>query len=254
MISAQRLRIVHFGWPTLLHVAAIGNLAALLSLALFNRDQLAIVLAAIVLLGLLLRQLRSGILGSLVLTGALADQSIYTVVGAITNVLHGEGPRAVFMPAFIAATAVAGLIAAVATIIWRHNPAAGQRVAPRVAQAVSLFFVLLLYASVFTAQDGSAAAPSDIVLHTANMAYSQSALVAESGTVTLELSNDDLFWHTFTVDELAVDLLVTENGTRQVTFEAPPGSYYFYCAIPGHATLGMTGTLTVEAATTENEP
>jgi hypothetical protein len=46
------------------------------------------------------------------------------------------------------------------------------------------------------------------------MAYSQSVLVAEAGELTLELANADLFWHTFTVDELGVDLLVTENGER----------------------------------------
>jgi uncharacterized cupredoxin-like copper-binding protein len=32
---------------------------------------------------------------------------------------------------------------------------------------------------------------------------------------------------------------------RSASFEAKPGTYEFYCRIPGHATLGMRGTLTV---------
>ena len=32
---------------------------------------------------------------------------------------------------------------------------------------------------------------------------------------------------------------------QQVTFTAAPGTYRFYCAIPGHTALGMAGTLTV---------
>jgi uncharacterized cupredoxin-like copper-binding protein len=32
---------------------------------------------------------------------------------------------------------------------------------------------------------------------------------------------------------------------RTATVEARPGSYRFYCRIPGHTSLGMRGTLTV---------
>ena len=35
------------------------------------------------------------------------------------------------------------------------------------------------------------------------------------------------------------------NGEQSVTFSAPPGTYAFYCAIPGHESIGMRGTLTV---------
>ena len=32
---------------------------------------------------------------------------------------------------------------------------------------------------------------------------------------------------------------------QSATFEAKPGTYTYYCRIPGHVTLGMRGTLTV---------
>ena len=35
------------------------------------------------------------------------------------------------------------------------------------------------------------------------------------------------------------------HRTGEVTFTAAPGTYTFYCAIPGHESIGMRGTLTV---------
>jgi uncharacterized cupredoxin-like copper-binding protein len=66
-----------------------------------------------------------------------------------------------------------------------------------------------------------------------------------AGTVT-SVSNSDLFWHTFTVDALGVSVQAPVGGEREITFDAAPGVYAFYCAIPGHALIGMRGTLTVK--------
>jgi plastocyanin len=62
--------------------------------------------------------------------------------------------------------------------------------------------------------------------------------------VTVVLTNHDLFWHTFTINELHVNLEAPMGGTREVTFTAPPGSYRFYCRVPARAAAGMRGTLT----------
>jgi plastocyanin len=42
-----------------------------------------------------------------------------------------------------------------------------------------------------------------------------------------------------------VDVRSPVGRLRAVTFEAKPGTYTYYCRIPGHATLGMRGTLRV---------
>jgi len=70
-------------------------------------------------------------------------------------------------------------------------------------------------------------------------------LQASSGQVTVAVRNRDLFWHTFTIDALGVDVRAPVGQLRSATFEARPGTYSFYCRIPGHATLGMRGTVTV---------
>lgn len=63
--------------------------------------------------------------------------------------------------------------------------------------------------------------------------------------VTLNLSNRDLWWHTFTIDELGVDLKVPMGAEREVTFSAPAGTYKYYCSIPGHDAI-MHGTLSIK--------
>lgn len=72
-----------------------------------------------------------------------------------------------------------------------------------------------------------------IELLTTQMVYDQEQLTADAGTITMRPVNEDLSWHTFTIDELDVDVDVPVNGKRTFTFDAPPGTYRFYCAVPG---------------------
>lgn len=51
--------------------------------------------------------------------------------------------------------------------------------------------------------------------------------------------------HTFTVDELGVNVKLTD-GSGSVTFTPKKtGTFQYYCAIPGHKEAGMVGTVTV---------
>ena len=63
--------------------------------------------------------------------------------------------------------------------------------------------------------------------------------------VTLEVTNPDAFDHDFVIDELDVKVALPAGETTKVTFQAGPGTYTFYCSIPGHREAGMEGTLTV---------
>ena len=77
---------------------------------------------------------------------------------------------------------------------------------------------------------------------------------AGNGRVTVGVRNSDLFWHTFTIDAAGVDVAVPVGAVRQAAFDAAPGSYTFYCKIPGHAQAGMRGTLTVGSLQTDGNP
>ncbi len=72
-------------------------------------------------------------------------------------------------------------------------------------------------------------------------------------TVALRLDNHDSSAHTFDIDELDVHAPMPAKETSLAFFKpTKPGTYTFYCAIPGHANLedgtGMVGTLIVEPA------
>ena len=78
-----------------------------------------------------------------------------------------------------------------------------------------------------------------------NTAFLQKTLTAQGGSISVAVANHDLFWHTFTIDALHVNVDVPIGANRRVTFNAPPGRYEFYCRVPGHRAAGMHGILTV---------
>jgi plastocyanin len=234
-------------WRSLVVVAALGDLAMLAWLGLLAQDRLAVSLAAGLVVGLALCRVRDGLLGRIVLGVAFADLSWYTVSGAVWNIVNREGLAAVAVPAWLGACAVAGLVAMIASLVNRTRPEAGRTGAIRVGAVASVCFALAIGISAVGGRVDKtfAATPNTIRVSTANMAFSTANLNAESGQVSVRLNNKDLFWHTFTIDALGVDLKVPVNGDELTTFAAAPGTYAFYCTIPGHAQLGMRGTLVV---------
>jgi plastocyanin len=229
-----------------LRLAAAADLVVLLVTVVVLRDLLALALVALLLMGLGLLRFRGGWMGAILLALVFADVSFYTLSGAISNILYGGGIAALVLPAALATISLAGLISAIAVVVQRRNAAAGSRATRIVGQGAVAFFVILLVAGLITGGAGKQAeGHADIALETVNMGFSRTGLTAEQGEVTVTLANHDLFWHTFTIDALGVNLAVPVGGERGVTFTAPPGTYEFYCAVPTHASLGMRGTLTV---------
>jgi plastocyanin len=72
--------------------------------------------------------------------------------------------------------------------------------------------------------------------------------------VTIKLPNEGVTIHNFSItdhknENLPFDPIDIDNdpgATEETTINAPAGSYYFFCNIPGHEAAGMFGTLTVE--------
>ena len=108
-----------------------------------------------------------------------------------------------------------------------------------------LVLALMTGVAVARGSDQQAQHPGDIVLRMHNTAFSTRSITAHGGTVSLYVVNDDLFWHTVTIDSLGIDLKVPVGGHRRIAVSAPPGAYTFYCRIPGHAQAGMKGTITI---------
>jgi uncharacterized cupredoxin-like copper-binding protein/mono/diheme cytochrome c family protein len=64
--------------------------------------------------------------------------------------------------------------------------------------------------------------------------------------VPFTLPNDGASAHNFSIDELDISIDIAPGATEETVINAPPGTYEYYCNIPGHKEAGMVGTLIVE--------
>lgn len=85
-----------------------------------------------------------------------------------------------------------------------------------------------------------------ISMESGNFFFSPNVISAKVGeTVTINITAKGQ--HTFTIDQLNVNVNVPNGRTTQVKFTPEQkGTFQFYCAIPGHRERGQIGTITVE--------
>ena len=234
------------GWFWLVQVAASVEAALLFVAGAYLRDAEALGFAFVVLLTLGWILFRPGrVIPVVIRSLVFADVAIWMVPATVSNALNGGSLGSIALPAALGTTAVVGLIAAVGFLLTRGNPATGRR-ASRVVGAAALVVIagVTTYAGV-TGSGRSAAAAGDLVISATNARFSTTTLTADHGTVTVDFVNNDLFWHTFTVTELGVDIRLPVKGNQRASFNAAPGTYEFFCAIPGHKGIGMRGTLVI---------
>lgn len=221
-----------------------ATLAALLvASGAILHDREPVGLAVGVVLALACTRIRGGKIGYAMLALLGADVAFFTVLETAGNLAQPTELLALAIPTALAATAVVVLATSLAMLLGR--PFARQ-LARRLTFAALAVAVAILAIGAAIGPRGQPASPTGgILVRAQGQAFSQTQLAAPSGEVRLTVTNGDLFYHTFTVDQLGVNVVVPVGGERIVTFKGPPGIYRFYCAIPGHAGLGMQGTLTL---------
>lgn len=234
-----------FDWGALLTAAAVVEAALLLliGLVLGDLETLTFGLVVTVTTGLLF--VRRNRLALLVRFAVFADVEFWMASGAAANLTHGGGAGAVLPPLALAVTSAVGLLASAVSLASRH------RVATRVPRRVAIIAVaVVLVGTVFATMSHTSAAKTsaDLRISIKNAHYSTTTLSARShgGKVAVQVTNQDLFWHTFTSPGLGIDERFPVKAQRTITITAKPGVYRFYCAIPGHAQIGMKGTLTIQ--------
>jgi plastocyanin len=80
------------------------------------------------------------------------------------------------------------------------------------------------------------------------LSYDTKQLSAKAGTVTITMANMSPLEHNVTIAAGSTVLGAIPTfvgGTRTLTLSLKPGTYTFYCSVPGHRAAGMEGTLTV---------
>lgn len=108
--------------------------------------------------------------------------------------------------------------------------------------------LLALAVSLAACAGPSGPAGGAVVVIGREMRFESSTLTVPAGApVTLQLRNDGRLEHALVIDALGVVIPAVapgQTGTATFTPEQP-GTYTFYCSVPGHTEAKMTGVLQV---------
>jgi uncharacterized cupredoxin-like copper-binding protein len=80
--------------------------------------------------------------------------------------------------------------------------------------------------------------------------YDKTSLSAKAGKVSIDFTNMAPLGHNMTVATASGAVVgatpTFQGGTKTLSLNLKPGTYKFYCSVPGHRMAGMEGTLTVK--------
>jgi plastocyanin len=104
-----------------------------------------------------------------------------------------------------------------------------------------------------TSSSGGTAAKSAVSLQAnpeGELKYNTTSLTAKAGSVTIDFTNMSSLPHNVTIESSSgtqVGATPTfQGGSKKLTLNLKPGTYKFFCSVPGHRQAGMEGTLTVQ--------
>lgn len=242
------MKAAPLSWARLLRISALLELVllAMVGIALLDREAIAFAVVVAASSAWLLRRPRSR--AAVVVRGLVfLDVEFFMLPATLSNIGNHEALGAVAAPLALSAVSAVGLVATVAFLTTRGREESGG--------AFTLALPLAAIAAVVAGLGGAGVGvagspvgprPGDVAISATSVKFSTRVVHVRSGRVTVYMTNNDLFWHTFTSDDLHVSLSVPVKGHRSLTFNAPPGVYEFHCAIPGHAAAGMVGKIMVD--------
>jgi plastocyanin len=94
------------------------------------------------------------------------------------------------------------------------------------------------------------AASLDIEAASSGLAYSSTTATAKAGKVTVDFTNPQPLAHDVAIEDASGKTIgqteVVAEGSSSAVVDLKPGTYHYFCTIPGHREAGMEGTLTVK--------
>ncbi|MGA9284014.1 MAG: plastocyanin/azurin family copper-binding protein [Solirubrobacteraceae bacterium] len=103
------------------------------------------------------------------------------------------------------------------------------------------------------ASSGASGAPENLSLQAnaeGQLKYNTTSLSAKAGKVSIDFTNMASEGHNVTVESASGTTLgatpTFQGGSKTLNLNLKPGTYKFFCSVPGHRMAGMEGTLTVK--------
>jgi len=82
------------------------------------------------------------------------------------------------------------------------------------------------------------------------LAYNTKSLSAKAGKVSVDFTNSSPLPHNVTIESSSGQSVgatpTFSGGSKTLSVSLKPGTYKFFCSVPGHRQAGMEGTLTVK--------
>lgn len=108
-----------------------------------------------------------------------------------------------------------------------------------------------------TAATGSAMSPAaasggavKIAADPSQLAFTKTEITAPAGDDTISFDNPSSTDHNVQIEDADGNVIAGTDtisaGKTSTTADLKPGTYTFYCSIPGHREAGMEGTITVK--------
>ena len=93
----------------------------------------------------------------------------------------------------------------------------------------------------------SGGGPATVTIDAHDVYFSPKSVKAPAGKLTIDYVEQGSQQHTLVIDGVKGFKLAVGPGAKSDsgTADLAPGSYTFYCTIPGHRAQGMQGTITV---------
>jgi nitrite reductase (NO-forming) len=186
------------------------------------------------------------LISSLVIVGN-SDKIIY-------DITHPENFHLFAYMVVAVGLAIVGVVAGISATVQNYR--SRERHAPRMmVPALAALATLGLGAILVGAIPREASAGVDPTMlaglpaiTTPDFTFAQTQLTAKAGAlVAWRLDNTHNAPHSFDIDELNVHIGAAPDTQGLILFTpTTPGTYTFYCGVPGHRELGMEGTLIVE--------
>lgn len=83
-----------------------------------------------------------------------------------------------------------------------------------------------------------------------SLAYTTTEAKTKAGEVEIDFNNPQSLTHDVAIEnskgEVVGQTELIDSGSDSTTVDLKPGTYTFFCTVPGHREAGMEGTLTVE--------